>query len=101
MSRQDSQPTLSVSVDVPATSTVPISTQAVATYSAEIKGGHASKEAAKDQSGEEGDIGATSSITGHPDFGTWTVQEIQLCQMRGRNRHTGAYISVGNIQLVD
>lgn len=64
-------------------------------------GSSASKEVAEDQSDDEGDIEATASVAGHPDFGTWTVQEIQLCQMRGKDRHTGAYISVGNIQLVE
>lgn len=58
-------------------------------------------EVAEDQSDDEGEIGTMTSIAGHPDFGTWTVQEIQLCQMGGRDRHTGAYISVGSIQLVD
>lgn len=60
-----------------------------------------SKEVAEDQSDDEGDIEATTSVAGHPDFGTWTVQEIQLCQMRGKDRHTGAYISVGSILLVE
>jgi len=64
-------------------------------------GSHIPKEAVEDQSDDEGEIESTTSIAGHPDFGTWTVQEIQLCQMRGKDRHTGAYISVGSLQLVD
>lgn len=63
-------------------------------------GSGASKEAA-DQSGDEGDIEADKSAAGHPNFGTWTVQEIQLCQMHGKDRYTGAYVSVGSVQLVD
>ena len=61
----------------------------------------ASKEVTEDQNSDEGDSDATGTIAGHPDFGTWTVQEIQLCQMRGKDRDTGAYISVGSIELVD
>jgi hypothetical protein len=64
-------------------------------------GSHASKEAVEEQSDDDGEIESTTPIACHPDFGTWTVQEIQLCQMRGKDRHTGAYISVGSIQLVD
>ncbi len=64
-------------------------------------GSSTSKGVAEDQNDDEGDIKATASVAGHPDFGTWAVQEIQLCQMHGRDRHTGAYISVGSIQLVD
>ena len=57
----------------------------------------ASKEAIEDQNSDEGDSDATGTTAGHP----WTVQEIQLCQMRGKDRDTGAYISVGSIELVD
>jgi len=64
-------------------------------------GSHIPKEGVEDQSDDEGEIESTTSIAGHPDFGTWAVQEIQLCQMRGKDRHSGAYISVGSLQLVD
>lgn len=64
-------------------------------------GSGASKEATEDQSSDEEENEAATSIAGHPDFGTWTVQEIQLCQMRGKDHRTGGYISVGSLELVD
>ena len=94
-------------MDAPATSTVIHRAnvtqipQAIAAHSEEIADVNASKQAAKDRSANEGGMEAAPPITGHPDFGIWTVQEIQLCQMGGKDPHTGAYISVGSIQLVD
>ncbi|KAG8823618.1 hypothetical protein FRC17_009282 [Serendipita sp. 399] len=35
------------------------------------------------------------------DFGTWSVNEIQLCEMGSRDRTTGAYVSVGSIKLTE
>ena len=60
----------------------------------------ASKEVIKDQNSDEGDSGATGTIASHPDFGTWTVQEIQLCRMHGKNSHR-PWFSEGSIWLVD
>ena len=74
--------------------------QATTPRPAGIMGSGTSKEITEDQS-DERDIEAATSITNHPDFGTWTVQEIQLCQMHGKDQHTGAYISVESIRLVD
>lgn len=71
------------------------------THSAEMMGSGTSKEVEEDQSSNGEDNEAATPIAGHPDFGIWPVQEIQLCQMRGKDRHTGAYISVGSIELVD
>lgn len=42
---------------------------------------------------------ASVAVLEYPDFGTWLISEIQLCQMHGRNPDTGAYISVGRLRL--
>jgi hypothetical protein len=33
------------------------------------------------------------------ECGAWPVDEIQLCQMVGRDPVTGAYISIGSLKL--
>ncbi|PVF98399.1 hypothetical protein CPB86DRAFT_705293, partial [Serendipita vermifera] len=47
--------------------------------------------------------GVQMSTTGtsrpQPNFGTWNVNEIQLCTMGSRDPNTGAYASVGGINI--
>jgi len=96
--RRTSQPGIPRFADAPSTSTTthqrnltrtPTVTQTEATGSAKIVG----------RGGWDDE--AETGVAGHPDFGTWTVQEIQLCQMIGKDPRTGAYISIGSIQLAD
>lgn len=43
--------------------------------------------------------GSSSSVHGDVDFGSWTVGDIHLCAMSGRDPITGGYRSVGSLKF--